>query len=138
MKSFEFLQKDEEFKKEVGSYPCYRVEEFPDANELINSDQVITRRKTITIRFDYPLTNKTSLTFKRKDGFTVKDFFRCVYQGYKKIYKEEGEDPGMIQGMFNRQTSHGKYGIWGHVMSDLYLEGAWETKPGVFKLSIGS
>ncbi len=40
--------------------------------------------------------------------------------------------------MLNRKRSNGKYGIWGHDIDDLYLEGATEVKPGEFELAIGS
>jgi hypothetical protein len=142
-KSFEFFQKDEEFKQDVGCYPCFRVVEFEEAapqgnKELIDAKKLVTKRKQITIHFDYPLTNETKIKFKSKTGFTLKNLFKCIYNGYTKIYKEEGEDPGMIDGMYNRRPSNGKYGIWGYVIDDLYLEGATEVKPGEFELSIGS
>lgn len=135
-KNFEFLIKDEEFAKDVGSYPCARVVEFGEVS-IIDAAKLATKRKQIAIKFDYPLNNPIELTFKSKNGFTLGDLFCCIYTGYKKIYREEGDAP-MIPGMYNRQTSNGKYGIWGHVIDDLYLEGATEVKPGKFELSIGS
>lgn len=135
-KELEFLIKDEGYAQDVGSYPCARVAEFGEV-ELVDAKKPVTKRKQITIQFDYPLHKPTSLVFKSKRGFTLKDLFRCVYVGYNKIYREEGVAP-MIPGMYNRQTSNGKYGIWGHIMEDLYLEGMREVKPGKFELSIGS
>jgi len=120
----------------------FQVAEFPDvaegAKELIGANKKITSRQRIRIKFDYPLKNATILTFRSKNGFTLKNFFQCVFMGYTRIYKDEGANPGMIPGMLNRASSNGKYGIWGHVMEDLYLEGATEVRPGKFELSMGS
>ena len=62
-------------------------------------------------------------------GFTRKDFYNAVRKGYKKIYKKE-DNPGRV--------FEGPYGIWGHDLCDLYLEGFTEKKPGYFILSVGS
>ena len=47
-------------------------------------------------------------------------------------------DPGHIQGMLNRESSDGPYGIWGHDIGDLVLGGVTDNGDGTFDLSIDS
>jgi hypothetical protein len=110
--------------------------------DLANQDNfLVTPVDRILIQFDYPLNNAIQLEFENTGGFTALDFLRCVHEGYLRIYQEEEAavgNPGHITGMFNRATSSGPHGIWGHDMEDLVLEGAMEIEPGKFELMIGS
>ena len=60
---------------------------------------------------------------------------------YHVIYKEEertSADPaGLIPGMLNHTATSGKYGVWGHGIEDLVLEGA-ERSNGVWRIMVGS
>lgn len=116
----------ESSRVEEGYRDYFQVVTIPnlETKELRYATELITPEKHITIIFDYPLSNKTQLTFSSKKGFTYKRFAQCVFQGYTKIYKEDGPD--------------GKYGIWGHGIEDLVLTSAYQTKPGVFTLGIDS
>ncbi len=128
---------------------CVRVCEYPEFmnkndngdSKLIDPDELIINRRKIKIKFSYPLSNPTHITFQSKNGFTRKDLFRVIYEGYKRIYDEEervDKDPGMISGMPNRATSQGPFGIWGHVMKDLFIEGVIDCGNGKYELSMGS
>jgi hypothetical protein len=121
---------------------CLAIIDYPSLRvapaDLQKHNIMLTKRKKIKILFDYPLHRPATLTFANSKGFTYRKFFSCVYAGYQKIYKEEGLDPGHIPGMWNRMPSNGKYGIWGHDLSDLVLTGCREVKPGVFELHIDS
>ncbi len=113
----------------------------PSDEELVDPDTIVFSQDTITITFDYPLENPAKLTFTNTGGFSRYDFFRCVYEGYRNIYAQEeaaDRDPGNIPGMLNRTRSHGPYGIWGHGMSDLFLEGIIDKGAGEYDLCIGS
>jgi hypothetical protein len=85
------------------------------------SKRRITVRKEIKIEFTYPMRKPETFSFKSKNGFTLREFVQAVRKGYKRIYK----DPK-------------KYGIWGHCMADLYLEGLSQKTPGTYALSVGS
>ena len=101
----------------------YEVEEF--RNRIIDPDELLIKEEKITILFTYPLSIKVKFEFENKGGFTRLDLFRCIYEGYKKIYDEEEEevgDPGTYDRLYNRRKSNGKYGIWGHYIDDLFLE----------------
>jgi len=114
-----------------------------EAEDIIDADEIVTDRDSILINFTYPLSRKVSFSFhqKRPGGFTRLDFYQCVLAGYHRIYNEEHKavgDPGHIQGMLNRESSDGPYGIWGHDIGDLVLEGVTDNGDGTFDLSIGS
>ena len=121
-----------------------RVEQYvdPDAQAtLIDGDEIVADSPKITIVFSYPLSGNFELEFENEGSFTRKDFWRAVYEGYLKIYGEEDNAVGPtdnIPGMCNRSVSEGPYGIWGHHMSDLYLEGVHEISPDKFELYMGS
>lgn len=134
--SFDIIEED-------GYEACPRVADFPTTTPdmIVGGNPLVTERTTIQINFDYPLSRPVCLEFSNPHGFTCYDFFKAVYDGYSKIYREEDAqegDPGMVDGMFNRNSSEGAYGIWGHYMEDLFLEGFREVEPGVYNLGIGS
>jgi hypothetical protein len=58
------------------------------------------------------------------------------------MYAEEDEtsggNPGHIPGMLNRNTSEGKYGIWGHDIGDLLLCSAYVDDSGKITLGVDS
>lgn len=93
-------------------------------------------------RYDYPLS--TTAKFKRKltPRTSARNILRFAARDYKRIYEiedKESGDPGYVQGMFNRASSAGPYGIWGHYMGDLYFEGInIDTSKRVVSFSIGS
>jgi hypothetical protein len=62
-----------------------------------------------------------NLLFEDDKGFTLADLFQSIHKGYTRIYADA-------------ET----YGIWGHGIADLVIEGINEIEPGVFELRIGS
>jgi hypothetical protein len=122
---------------------CARVYEYPDAAKrngvaVVNPRQKITEATTIKIVFDYPLTNPATFTFKNEKGFTRLDLFKAIYEGYKAIYDAE-KDPGTVNPVvLNRASSEGPYGIWGHYMDDLIVEGVRKGRGNTYHLAIGS
>lgn len=94
-------------------------------NALIRPNDIVIRDEIISIEFSYPLHNPVSFKYTSKGGFTRLALFKCIYEGYKKIYDEEETevgDPGTYERVMNRKPSNGKYGIWGHYMSGLFIE----------------
>ena len=105
----------------------------------VNLDDVLSQVK-IKVRVDYPLNNPA--VFELAGPVTVKAFISFVAQTYQRIYREEQEtstvEAGLVPGMLNRNHTDGRYGIWGHVLGDLYLEGANLGDDGVWDLRLGS
>lgn len=77
----------------------------------------------ISVRFGYPIASPIIVDFN--GPLTVRDFISKIAETYKTMYQEE-------------EASNGKYGVWGHRLSDLYLEGAELGSDGVWHLTIGS
>lgn len=92
---------------------------------IIDSDERVTRKENITIRYHYPLGADVDLPFKKKGGWTRGELFNVIQEGYVKIYEEE--DAGVKN-----------YGIWGHDLGDLVLEEVKITDEGQVRLSVGS
>jgi len=100
-----------------------------EINRLIDPDEIVFPYTEVTLIIDYPLT--TPITFKLtsgKDGFTRKELIKEISQRYHSIYEEEEQTatkktiPVSERGTFiNRNQTNGKYGIWGHNLSDLVL-----------------
>jgi hypothetical protein len=89
------------------------------------TSKLVTTAEKICFKLDYPVRTPLLVTATSKGGFTLKAFARVVLRGYKKIYKEPN-----------------KYGVWGHGLADLYLEGIKRIKRqgslSVFHVEIGS
>jgi hypothetical protein len=94
---------------------------------LIDRDVIIIVEKKISIVIDYPLQNEYHFRLESKNGFSRKDLLLEISKNYHQLYKEEEEsatvktlpiDERPIQ---NRNKTNGKYGIWGHDISDLVL-----------------
>ncbi len=97
----------------------------------------VTDLRKIAIEFDYPIRKPAVMEFESENGFMLLDLYRCIYDGYRKIYASE-EDPETNGILLNRASSSGPYEIWGHYIDDLFLEGITEIAPGHFSLQIGS
>jgi len=130
----------------VRDWGCPRVIDYDDEemrNLVINPDAKVIEDEKIKIRFTYPLSVKVLFEYENKGGFTRMELFKCIYEGYKKIYDEEesaAPDPGSISAkVLNRAKSMGKYGIWGHYLSGLYLERIiYNPRDRVVDMFIGS
>jgi hypothetical protein len=101
--------------------------------------KILDKEPTITFTIDYPVTNPmvVTLTHEDKSPWTRRQFIEAVIAAYKDIYAAE-VDPGHIPGMLNRKTSTGPFGIWGHDIGDLVLEGAYKNNDGTWGLTVGS
>lgn len=129
---FYYDEKDEYFNEEYAK----EVEDCPP-NEVI-----LPANKEYTLIIDYPVSVPYKVKFKTKSkGITRLQFADLVCREYHKMYKEEdktsGGDPGHIAGMYNRERSEGKYGIWGHDIGDLVLVNA-EVKGRTISLGVDS
>ncbi len=85
-----------------------------------NPNQILTKSKSITIRLDYPLDGDYDFVYSSKNGFTLSKVISLIRKSYKKIY----DNPG-------------KYGVWGHDIGDLIIEGV-ELKKGIISVWTGS
>ncbi len=104
------------------------------ANHLKDADNYIIDNQEITIMIDYPLADETYWECNSEDpkGWTPRTLLKKIMELYKQIYKEEEETmdtpiPTLDKrgGLWNRPQSTGRFGIWGHDIEDLYIEGVY-------------
>lgn len=112
-----------------------------DLRSMRYDDGELVMEPSSTLRFivDYPLTRYRSVEVTHENGspWTQTQFVEEVRKAYAEIYAAE-KDPGHIPGTLNRSTSDGPYGIWGHDLGDLVLEGAEKKEDGSWELIVGS
>ncbi len=92
--------------------------------EFKKGSTVVDPLPTIRVKFDYPLKYPIIAEFTRPQGWSITDFIEVIATKYKEIYEEE--------------DITGEYGIWGHGIGDLWLEGFSKGEDGVYQLDIGS
>ena len=99
-----------------------------DIPNLYKKDEIVIKEKSVKIIIDYPLTNEYEFTITSEKGFTRKQLLIEISFHYFKLYEEE-ENSATIKTipidkrtkMYNRNQTNGKYGIWGHDITDLDL-----------------
>lgn len=97
---------------------------------LIDKDRIAISEPTVTVIIDYPLTHEYRFMLVSKNGFTREQLVKEVSKHYHKLYQEE-ENTATIKTipikerktMYNRNQTDGKYGVWGHDIADLVLDG---------------
>lgn len=114
-----------------------------DVTECDPKEVVLIPNQEYILVIDYPASVPYKAKLKTgKKGMTRIQLADKVCKHYRKMYAEEnktsGGDPGHIPGMFNRATSQGKYGIWGHDIGDLILCNATIKNSGEIHLGVDS
>ncbi|TXT61012.1 MAG: hypothetical protein BAJALOKI3v1_830002 [Promethearchaeota archaeon] len=120
----EFFRDTEEYGKMSWYVEYYAYEDYRE--ELCDPEEILIMDEQVDFIINYPLSVDVQITFNNKAGFRRIDIVRCLYEVYKYIYDEETKavgDPGTYERLYNRRQSYGPYGIWGHYMNDLRLEG---------------
>lgn len=114
-----------------------------EVKECSPNEVVLAPEQEYTLVIDYPTSNPYKAKLKTgKKGMTRIQLADKICKHYRKMYAEEDEtsggDPGHITGMLNRNTSEGKYGIWGHDIGDLLLCSAYVHANGKITLGVDS
>lgn len=96
-------------------------------NTVINSNV-----KCLYVMISYPLSNPAVVKFTCEQSITYGLILFLTTAAYQIVYHTEEQDdcdPGYISpNCLNRETSHGRFGIWGHVIGDLVYNGNSEIK----------
>lgn len=120
-----------------------------DQFNLESPDEIVIPEQNIYIAIDYPVRDTYTFHFvaNTEKGFTREFLIDCICTQYEKIYVEENavckvssiEERMRKGGLINRESTNGPYGIWGHDIEDLYLEGInYDANTQMVTLSIGS
>lgn len=138
------------FKKDCGIIlfcPFEYVERDGEMGYLFSNGDFLPRETNLFSVIDYPLS--TEVEFEVPLSPFLNEMIGVVCEKYKEIYRKEEETstkkampmdeeiPGC--GLMNRNFTDGCYGIWGHELDDLYLEGLkLDTARKELILEIGS
>ncbi|MBK7291466.1 MAG: hypothetical protein KBF82_00755 [Chitinophagaceae bacterium] len=116
-----------------------------DIPNLYQKNEIVIKDTIVYVIIDYPLTNEYRFVLTSQKGFTREQLLREISINYYKIYEEE-EKTATIKTipidkrtiMYNRNTTNGKYGIWGHDIADLLLSEilVYKTRDGQIILSL--
>lgn len=111
-------------------------------------EQGVFKGGEYTFLYDYPLENEARFIETLPVDATYLDLMRLGLKHYRAIYaEEEATTPVLAQDsqqigsltLMNRTRTKGKYGIWGHVLNDLFFEGICiDMKQRVITFNIGS
>lgn len=115
---------------EDGIIPWISIKDFQkEIDRLMEADIHVLKYPKAAIIIDYPLTNKVTFEISSSnEGFSRKRLIQEIGKKYYEIYEEE-EKTATIKTIpedkrttiRNRNSTNGKYGIWGHDLSDLVL-----------------
>jgi|SRR5580704_6393234 hypothetical protein len=109
---------------------------------LVKNANWVMDKPTVKILFDYPLDHPVVFEFTTAPGkrsCTVGDFAGFVLDGYRRIYEVEWKYVLNEDGTrYSIENLSGPYGVWGHGIGDLSLNGAEKGDDGVWKLDICS
>lgn len=113
------------------------------APRTIENDYFKDHPFTGKMLIDYPL-NKPAV-FEIESATSIGVIISSIGEAYRKIYNEEEETsslnvtPPEERGMcLNRNRTNGRYGIWGHDIEDLYIEGITVHDNGILTIQMGS
>jgi hypothetical protein len=146
----EFEVRVDEEDKEIfkdGIIPWISIENpQEEINRLIDADKIVINEPEITLYIDYPLENPVKFILKSNvDGFTKKQLALEISEKYHELYSKE-EKTAQVKtipkdkrnGVINRNQTDGKYGIWGHDISDLDLNSieVYKNPDGKIQISL--
>lgn len=113
-------------------YGLSKKKEESDSKTLVNPDEIVITEKEIYITASYPFSRDNRVKYSSDTGFTRKMLGTLVCKLYQDMYKEERETTTEVEEtiesrtkgrvkLLNRAETNGKWGIWGHDLSDLDL-----------------
>jgi hypothetical protein len=134
---------------EDGIVPWISIEKPEDQiDRLIDADKVVIEYPEVILVIDYPLNKPAEFIIKssEKGGFTKKQLALVISKKYHEIYDAEESSAKTKtiplekrEGLINRNETDGKYGIWGHDISDLDLSSVevYKTEDGKIQILLG-
>jgi hypothetical protein len=113
---------------------------------LVDADVVVIPYQKVKLRIDYPVAKPVFFLLSGAEkGFTRKQIILAISKTYHEMYDEE-EKIAKIKTvplkdrktLANRNETDGKYGIWGHDLSDLELNSinVYESTDGTIVLDL--
>lgn len=109
----------------------------------LDPEEIVIPKREVVVVYRYPFNGSYSHKHitTNPEGFTRREISEQIMQRYKQMYEEEDQDmggpTGNIPGLMNRDTSTGRYGIWGHGIGDLCLH-SLEQRGKVYQIGVDS
>lgn len=96
---------------------------------LKDPDNIVLPYPQVNLIIDYPVSNPVTVVLENAgEGFSLRSLIAAISDKYHEIYKEEEATANtkttpieQRKTLLNRNQTDGKYGIWGHDISDLFL-----------------
>ncbi len=115
-----------------------------ELKNLIGKNDLVIKESKVIITIDYPLTNPCIFDLESAAGFTRAQLLTEISKKYNEIYADEEKSasvktvPEDKREIHNRNETNGKYGIWGHDITDLALSEilVYKTSSGQLKLTL--
>lgn len=115
-----------------------------DLNNLQDGDKIVLPYTPVQLIIDYPLDRPAEFVLSAVGtGFTKKQLVEEISKRYHRIYKEEETTANTKttpmedrKTLANRNTTDGKYGIWGHDITDLVLSSVEVHKSASGKITL--
>jgi hypothetical protein len=92
----------------------------------------------IEIVVTYPLEKPFRFQFERKGGFTLTQLVEAVCTMYRSVYDAEENDATTAPGLIDAPDNKPPFGIFGHGIEDLILEGIRHEGGGKYRIEVGS
>jgi hypothetical protein len=118
-----------------------------EISRLVDPDKLAIPYNNVILIIDYPVIAPVYFPLSSaENGFTRRQLITLISQKYHSVYKEEEETAkdktipvDGRKGLQNRNQTNGKYGIWGHDLSDLDLSSidVYKNKNGIIYLNLG-
>lgn len=129
-----FAPSEEEIAEgETEPCPDVRVIDLPDAlARMIEPGRMVAETPGAVLILDYPLgvLAERMLTPRNGHTFTAGEIVAAIGETYRAVYAAETASQsaptppfGERGQLLNRPPSNGTFGIWGHDIEDLYIEG---------------
>lgn len=145
--SIEIKPNNEQFSNSASELiPWISIEHAAnEISRLVNPDEILIKQTSAKLIIDYPLNNPAIIEITNPNGFSRKDLILIISKKYIEIYNEEESSATtktipleQRTGLINRNQTDGKYGIWGHDISDLGLSGIelYQNKEGQITISL--
>lgn len=120
----------EDIARPIASWDVSPAIPVDDDGREPGSTRIVVPHPHAILFIDYPLARpvQAPIDASRPAGFSERELCRAIRRTYARIYEEEdatANHPGQVGvgHVINRTTSDGVHGIWGHVISDLFIEG---------------
>lgn len=117
-----------------------------DLENLIDADEIVLPKESITLIIDYPLDHSVAFELKSEKGFSRKQLILAISEKYHEIYMKEEASASIKtiplekrEDLINRNKTNGEYGIWGHDLSDLDLSSieVYKNNSGKIQIILG-